>query len=103
MSKPLVPGDSVHVIGRRWRDGYGNTYHTVQVHAVRSESGETVSFKTEPEYGYGSQWEYTAIRELLERGLIEGSADYALRRELEESRGLICVRTEIDVDRKRDL
>ena len=101
MTERLYRGDTVSIIGRRWRDTFGNTYHTVEVEWFALAG--RVYFKTEPEYGYGSQWEYTALRELVDRGHIEGPTDYVLRRELDEKRGIDSIRRVFDVNRKKDL
>ena len=96
---------SITLYGRRWfQKTYGNTYHTVSIYV----NGENVH-NTEPEYGYGDQWEYTASEWLYENGYTPGVEDGphggltpCLWRYCEEN-GIEYVRGVCDVSRERDL
>jgi len=56
---------SIVVIGRRWFDSNGNTYHTSTI-IINGE----IAHKTPREYGYGDQYAYTACEWMLENGII---------------------------------
>jgi len=57
------------IIGKRWRDQYGNQYHTVLVNCNGSELRSGVT------YGYGDQYLVTAHKLLRDAGLFAG--DYS--------------------------
>lgn len=60
------PEHVIHIDARRWFDRVnGNTYHSVSVF-VDGKHAFTVPF----EYGYGDQWQYTALEGLEKRGLV---------------------------------
>lgn len=94
---------SITIIGRRWfHRTYGNTYHTAEIFV----NGQRVH-KTAEEYGYGDQYEETAMRWLEKFG-------YAKRREYSnggqectriwaERVGVQLSRSVSDVSRERDL
>ena len=57
-----------HISGRRWFDRVnGNTYHSTRVFA----DGELVVI-TPFEYGYGDQWQQTAMVAMVEAGVLPG-------------------------------
>lgn len=58
---------NIIVMGRRWTDTYGNTYHTAEI----GIDGEFVHC-TDIEYGYGEQYLFTAFKWLEENGYIKG-------------------------------
>ena len=62
---------SITVIGRRWRDVRGNTYHTAE--ALLDVVAFFPPAKTEVTYGYGNQYEATAVDMLAECGVITDS------------------------------
>lgn len=47
------------IIGKKWQDLNGNTYHTSEV------MSKDVNFKTKIKYGYGNSFIWTAKEELL--------------------------------------
>ena len=52
----------------KWFDKVnGNTYHSVRV--IRCEDGKTIVGQFE--YGYGNQYQYTALKEMLHAGWID--------------------------------
>lgn len=62
---PFEDIESITVVGRRWRDSYGNTYHTSTVYLNGKE------WKTSPiTYGYGDHYLETAAKMLESAGKI---------------------------------
>lgn len=59
------PYNHVSIIGKRWNDSYGNTYHTSEVYV----DGSLVE-KSDVVYGYGDQFEETAKDILVEKGYL---------------------------------
>lgn len=47
------------IVGRRWQDVNGNTYHTAEI------IGQDVQLKTDITYGYGGQY-LTSAEEILQ-------------------------------------
>ena len=95
---------AIHISGRRWFEKTnGNTYHSVRIY-VDGEHVHTIPF----EYGYGSQWEWTARGWLENAGYLPGiearpgSPGEALWVYCER-KGIKLVREVVDVSRKRDL
>ncbi len=92
------------IIGRRWfQRSYGNTYHTAEIFI----DGKMV-YKTPRQYGYGSQYEETAIKYLEDQGLIpqrekyeNGCSEAPFR--LFERLGIEYNHEALDVMRKKDL
>lgn len=72
------------ILGRKWQDTNGNTYHTAEV------ISRGINFKTEKTYGYGNQFIWTA-REILEK-------DYNVNMD-----NYIVIDRVIQVERRRDL
>lgn len=58
-----------HIYARETVDGYGNVYHTVLI--VETETNKVVFAQDDYVSGYGQQYLYTAINQLVEMGLIE--------------------------------
>lgn len=88
----------VHVAARRWFDGT-STYHSVR---VLVDGDEVVN---EPfVYGYGSQYEQTAVEGLILAGVLDGTLEsiFPLSLHLRE-RGVKYTTDVVDVTRKRDL
>lgn len=57
--------NTYYIEARKWFDKVnGNTYHSVLI----KENGKTIAVNNF-EYGYGSQWEYTALTELHKLGI----------------------------------
>lgn len=89
---------TISVVARRWfQRTYGNTYHSVQVTVNGSVIGY-VPFT----YGYGSQWEQTAI-ELLKAKFPEYGGEFSWPRMRAEKLGDSYFSTVCDVQRKKDL
>ena len=90
--------NTITVIGRKWFERTnGNTYHSVEVYK-NGELIERVPFT----YGYGSQWEQTAVEVLLKNGVY--SSEYKpLRILVEDDNGDNLVRSVTQVTRKKDL
>ena len=72
------------IIGKKWQDLNGNTYHTSEV------ISKNINFKTEITYGYGNQFIWTAEEELLKNYNIDIN-DY------------IVIDRVVQVQRKKDL
>lgn len=52
---------SIHISGRRWfQRTYGNTYHTVAIF-ITFKNGHQETLNAEKQYGYGDQYNQTAI------------------------------------------
>jgi hypothetical protein len=89
---------SITVIGRKWRDEInGNTYHTVEVWhngVLLKPVAETY------QYGYGNQFEFTAMAILVEKGICKGSVPYLSWLPKEK---FIVVISVTQVMRKKDL
>ena len=92
---------SIHVSGRRWFEKVnGNTYHSCTVWA----DGEFVG-RVPFTYGYGSQWEQTALdilKAAVGRKRWLAGAKYPLSLFLRES-GIKYRSEVVDVSRKKDL
>ena len=76
--------NDVEMIGRRWRDSYGNTYHTVTVYKGGKYVGDSPVT-----YGYGNQFIQTG-KEILKKNGFRGKS-YNISE------------TVTDVKRKKDL
>lgn len=92
---------NLHIEGRRWRDSYGNTYHSVRVFSDGEEIGY-LPFQ----YGYGDQYIQTALDWLKDSGNmpslrhdahVTGGGTLFLREALGASYSVV------DVGRKKDL
>lgn len=57
---------SIVVVGKRWNDSFGNTYHTVQIIV----NGKTIH-NSVITYGYGRHYEQTALDYLQSVGLVD--------------------------------
>lgn len=86
----------IDVDANRWRDGSGNTYHVVSVDV--NGKHEWTSPIT---YGYGAQYEQTAMDWLKKAGYA-ASSDRSLHRFCDD-RGITCSSRAHDVKRKKDL
>lgn len=88
----------ITVIGRKWFERInGNTYHSVEVY-VDGELLERNSY----EYGYGRQWESTAMDILEKHGIVKHPGLICYPDELPKDE--FCVVSSVtDVKRKRDL
>lgn len=90
---------SLTLIGLRWFDRRaGNTYHTVTIIV----DGETVH-KSGITYGYGSQYEQTAIAWLAAKGLLPSEENVYPLSLYCRNRGIAFTSQTVDVARKRDL
>jgi hypothetical protein len=95
---PALP-QSITVIGRRWfQRTYGNTYHTAEIIV----DGETVH-TTPREYGYGDQYTDTALRWMVENGIIPAKGEYESHWRHIQGLGIIYTYSAVDVGRKKDL
>jgi len=83
------------IIGKRWRDRYGNQYHTVVV----DYNGEVLRSKIT--YGYGDQYLVTAYKMLRDAGLFTGDYSHFIRQLRDRSAGHHV--EVVDVARRRDL
>jgi hypothetical protein len=94
---------SVNIVGRRWfQKTYGNTYHTAEIFV----NGERLH-KTEEEYGYGDQYQETALQWLEKQGLINrrkyDNGGHESARAWAEKNKVQYSATVCDVRRERDL
>ena len=95
----------IHIHGRKWFEKVnGNTYHSVTVWV----DGEQVH-RTDFEYGYGSQYLWTATVALKNEGFLPGIKGHEKGGHLEslwrycERKGIKFVDEVTDVQRKKDL
>lgn len=110
------PASAMLILGSRWKDSYGNTYHTASIHAAtrtpRGEIRERQAYaRSSIEYGYSDAYLETAA-ELLEKhhGWPLRKVNYPARGMLEPVRewlrrcGVLAVATQVhDAQRRRDL
>lgn len=90
---------SIHIAGKRWFDRVnGNTYHTAEIFV----DGVLVH-TTEREYGYGYQFETTAIHWLQSVGYPCPDLSRELPRKWAERTGCTYAASVADVSRKKDL
>lgn len=99
--KPLPK--SIRVVGRRWYNrSCGNTYHVADVYVDEELLG---TFG--PRYGYGEQYEQTAMDALVNARCIPkpdyATAEHAAPWRYYDKLGIAYTRTVYDVKRKRDL
>lgn len=95
---------SIVVIGRRWRHrGPGNTYHSMTA-LIDGKPVVRVDFC----YGYGNQYEWTALQQLADNGFLPGLNHYPNGNS--ESLWQYCERNKInyhaevaDVNTRKDL
>jgi len=98
MTATLKKMRSLNIIGRRWFERTnGNTYHTAQIII----DGKTVH-KTGVRYGYGSQYNQSALEWLQENGYIGIPGPVSLWRWCDEN-GIEYEDMVMDFPRKRDL
>lgn len=91
------PTTAIEVLGRRWRDSFGNTYHTADV----SLNGK--QWKKSPiTYGYGDHYTQTAMKMLADAGILTPKRNESFWRACERS-GIRCAYEAVDVKRKKDL
>jgi len=95
---------SITIIGRRWFDSFGNTYHSVIAY-IDGEEVVDVRYK----YGYSNQYLYTAQWEMDKLDLLPGLKHFKRSGGTESLWGY-CDRNKIklidsvtDVSRKKDL
>ncbi len=89
---------TITVVGRRWFERVnGNTYHSVEVY-VNGALLERVPFQ----YGYGSQYEQTAM-DILEKHKIVDYPGLVPYPSMLPKEKFIVVTSVSDVNRKRDL
>jgi hypothetical protein len=86
----------IDVDANRWHDGSGNTYHVVSV-----EVNGKHEWTSPITYGYGTQYEQTAMGWLKKAGYA-ASSDRSLHRFCND-RGITCSSRAHDVSRKKDL
>ena len=56
------------VIAKEWRDKVnGNSYFSAQIESTEDGSKTKLPFQ----YGYGDQYKYEAVRDLVKEGLLE--------------------------------
>ena len=97
--KPKVK--KIEIIGGRYTDRNGNTYHKSAVYV--NDKKIAISPRT---YGYGNQYEYSGMQEVVNRGyfprILKKAGDiYYLPRELRQ-RGIKVKTKAIDFKRKKD-
>jgi len=98
--------EQLTIIGRRWFDrGPGNTYHSVEVY-----QGSKLLVRVPFAYGYGNQYQQTALDALVKLGIYPDtpgpSGGYAAFRQFcfsKESGGDGHLFSVSDVKRKKDL
>jgi len=61
------------VVAKEWRDKVnGNSYFSAQIESVEDGTMSKLPFQ----YGYGDQYKYEAVRELVKEGLLEETKEY---------------------------
>jgi len=95
----------IHIHGKRWfQKSYGNTYHTVSLSIYGKGSSPIFTEKSPIKYGYGSQYEQTAIDILQDNGFIK---DYDMTNEpfwkYCERKGINLISNATDVNKKSQL
>jgi len=61
------------VVAKEWRDKVnGNSYFSAQIESTEDGSMSKLPFQ----YGYGDQYKYEAVRELVKEGLLEETKEY---------------------------
>lgn len=61
------------VVAKEWRDKVnGNSYFSAQIESTEDGSISKLPFQ----YGYGDQYKYEAVRELVKEGLLEETKEY---------------------------
>ncbi len=100
MIEPRLPV-SVSVVGHRWRDINGNTYHRAYVYAVYAD-GEIEYLASDITYGYGKAYHDTALCLLVKWGIVTRGDDTLLWHVLRRL-NIPYIGHTVDVGRKRDL
>jgi len=105
----------INIIGKKWFDKInGNTYHSVTIEVTND--GQTKTYYQGLTYGYGDQWQYTAIQLLKDKGVLKnitrkykGSEQrytiglWQLKARLEKYGKTLISSYCYDVNRKKDL
>ena len=90
---------SIFVQGRRWRDSYGNTYHTADIIV-----DEYKVYTTPITYGYGDHYvDTTATEWLVEQGYLKGGKRRCPAWTLAREQGIDFDYAAENVRRKKDL
>ena len=67
------------VVAKEWRDKVnGNSYFSAQIESTEDGSKTKLPFQ----YGYGDQYKYEAVRELVKEGLLEETKEYPFIRKI---------------------
>ena len=88
---------AISLLGRLWRDSFGNTYHTARIQV----NGEFVH-STPITYGYDRQYEETAKHWLVEHRYIPTTNTRTLRPYCED-KGIKFDSISVDVKRRKEL
>lgn len=94
---------AISMTGRRWfQRSCGNTFHTASWTAVYSD-GEIATGAVRMRYGYGSQWEQSAVQSMQSAGVLPADGDLFPVSVYCRDNGIALVSSVIDVNRKKDL
>lgn len=88
----------LHIVGKRWRDVYGNTYHNARVY-VNDED----AFITPTQYGYGDQYVQSAFAELKKKGYFKRTPETDLNSWTMRKKKIKFSTRAHDVKKKKDL
>ena len=108
----------VSILGRRWVDTYGNTYHMVYIDVLFPKMSSYTSLIATgiPNYGYGDMWEQTAFNMWFEATAYGTDVNHELSAKVAQSNFNTCylsgllkalkIKVDynvVDVKRKKDL
>ncbi len=93
---------AMHILGRRWRDSFGNTYHTVVINFEMPDGAMEQLETSTPEDGYGDAYTQTALEVLVQEGIVPPTKGVAAVRYLRDL-GIQLDYDVEDVKRKKDL
>lgn len=91
----------IDVQGRRWRDSYGNTYHTVTIYVTKANGRMSEYVTVDPDYGHGDAYLATAQEVLIGAGVLPPTRESLWRQA--ERLGIDLNYEARNVKRKRDL
>jgi hypothetical protein len=89
---------SLEIVGKRWTDSYGNTYHNARVYVNDQDS-----FTTPTQYGYGDQYVQSAFAALKKKGYFKRTPETDLNSYTMRKRKIKFSAKARDVKRKKDL
>jgi hypothetical protein len=89
---------SIQIVGKRWTDSYGNTYHNSRVYLNNELLGVTPT-----QYGYGNQYIQSGMALIKKKGYFKRTPEEKLTSWTMKDRKIKFLSSARDVKRKRDL